>query len=341
MVGGVEKHVAKLNTVLRTRGYRVTVITEQSQSSLPSEETIDGVKVYRLPVTSATVATVLQSISFKVRLWYALWKIRKQWQGAARLHVHDVFFWLLPFWPLIKQKAYITFHGYEGSDAPNWRQVLWHRLAAAATQANLCIGDFHKKWYSIKPDMVSYGAVTALSPQQLKRPSKKSVLKLLYIGRLHEDTGCLAYLHAAKLLQSKGVSFTLTIMGDGPLKAAVSRYIQKHTLPVTMEGFVEGAAQHIPSYDILFVSRYLAILEALAAGKPVIAHYNTAIKYEYLAAAPFAKWIEIVATPKEIAAAVQTVDLSSRQAAVTWAAGQTWEKMADTYEQLWYETTSK
>ena len=52
----------------------------------------------------------------------------------------------------------MTFHGYEGFEAPNWKQIFWHKLAAWLTKGNICIGDFHKKWYGVKPDFVSYGA---------------------------------------------------------------------------------------------------------------------------------------------------------------------------------------
>ena len=144
------------------------------------------------------------------------------------------------------------------------------------------------------------------------------------------------YLQAAKLLHQQGVKFSLDIMGDGPLAAQVTAYIKKHQLPVTQHGFVANAAAKIGTYDVLFVSRYLAILEALSAKKPAIAHYNNEIKYDYLALAPFAEWIHIIQTPEEIALSVQAAQSTIPPAAKKWVDLQTWSQMADTYEQLWY-----
>ncbi|TSC84069.1 MAG: glycosyltransferase, group 1 family protein, partial [Microgenomates group bacterium Gr01-1014_16] len=75
------------------------------------------------------------------------------------IHIHDVFFWILAFRAfLIHPKIFITFHGYEGSGPPGQKQIFWHKLAGFLTRGNICIGDFHKKWYKVNPTFVSYGA---------------------------------------------------------------------------------------------------------------------------------------------------------------------------------------
>jgi len=93
---------------------------------------------------------------------------------------------------------------------------------------------------------------------------------------------------------------------------------------------VPNAAKFLSKYDIAFVSRYLAILEALAAGVPVIAHYNNAIKKDYLQTAPFAKYIQIFKNPKRAKFNFKFVGEGQR-----WAKTQTWDKIADMYEKLW------
>ncbi|MFM2783300.1 glycosyltransferase family 4 protein [Lactococcus lactis] len=48
--GGVERYTYNIGQNLISKGYRVIVITSQHNSNLPLEETIDGIKIYRLPI---------------------------------------------------------------------------------------------------------------------------------------------------------------------------------------------------------------------------------------------------------------------------------------------------
>lgn len=105
-------------------------------------------------------------------------------------------------------------------------------------------------------------------------------------------------------------------------------------IPVKLDIYtnVPNAARFIPKYDFAFVSRYLAILEAMAAGVPVLAHYNNAIKYDYLALAPFIKFIHIFKEPED---ANLKFDRRLVKQGQVWAKQQTWEKLANVYEKLW------
>lgn len=146
-VGGVEKHVEKITDIL-SKKHQITIVCEKHDPLLPDFEQKRGVRIYRISGSDK-------------------WTIWKWWLGhldlftqAEIIHIHDVFFWFLPFrLPYWYKKVFITFHGYEGSDPPTGRQVFWHWLAAFLTKGNICIGDFHRKWYGVKPDFVSYGAV--------------------------------------------------------------------------------------------------------------------------------------------------------------------------------------
>ena len=106
------------------------------------------------------------------------------------------------------------------------------------------------------------------------------------------------------------------------------------SLPVKLDEYigVPDAARFLPKYELACVSRYLAILEALAAGVPVLAHYNNAIKYDYLVQAPFAKFIHIFQDPKNADLKFASNLIKQGQ---TWAKRQTWSKLAGIYEKLW------
>src|SRR5258708_6067514 len=97
-IGGVETHAHEVARRLATQ-HRVTVITEQHDAQLPLREVIDNVEVYRIPIGR----------SRKLSIW--LWLLRHMHLllHAHIIHVHDVFFWMLPFrLPLFWKKIYVT-----------------------------------------------------------------------------------------------------------------------------------------------------------------------------------------------------------------------------------------
>lgn len=128
--------------------------------------------------------------------------------------------------------------------------------------------------------------------------------KAIFLGRKSEDTGYSEYLKLA----------------------------QKHKLNLDVYTDRPNASELIPDYDFAFVSRYLAILESLAAGVPVIAHYNNEIKRDYLSMAPFAPFINIFHTFDKVNLYVSKTQINKGQ---VWAKKQTWEKLVRQYEELW------
>jgi glycosyltransferase involved in cell wall biosynthesis len=333
-IGGVEKHLLGLNSELIKRNYEITVITQQHDSSGKKEQKINGVMVYAIPVSQKKHLSIFDKTKYKLQIWLGIFRQFSIIKQADIIHIHDVFFWIIPFLPFIsRKKLFITFHGYEGSQTPNLKQIFWHRLANLLTNKNICIGGFHPKWYGIKPDVISFGAVQKL----IKIKSQLSQYKLIYLGRLHEDTGIMNYLHAFKNLQGKNSKFQLDVYGDGPLLKDAQKYVKSHKLNVKFFGFVKNADQLFGKYQIAYVSRYLTILESLSSGVAVIAHYNNQIKKDYLNLSPFSKWIKIVNTPEEI---VQSTlkPLSVIPNAIKWAQSQTWKNLADKYESIWQKS---
>ena len=153
-IGGVEKHVYEIGQKLKLKGHNLTIVAERHDPRLLEFEVHEGVKIWRIPLP--------EGVGESTKKWF-IWK---WWLGhldlftrAEIIHIHDVFFWFWPFrLPYWFKKVYITFHGYEGG-VPSWKQIFWHRLAAFLTSGNICIGDFHRKWYGVIPTFVSYGAV--------------------------------------------------------------------------------------------------------------------------------------------------------------------------------------
>ena len=128
--------------------------------------------------------------------------------------------------------------------------------------------------------------------------------KAIFIGRADPDTGLEEYRRLAKRLK-----INLDVFTNRP-----------------------NAAQLLPKYDIAFVSGYLAILEALSASTPVLAHYTNGIKKDYLFMAPFAKYIQVFSDFNRVKL---KYDEDKVEAGQKWANSQTWDRLADLYERLW------
>ncbi|TSC84068.1 MAG: Glycosyl transferase, group 1 family protein [Microgenomates group bacterium Gr01-1014_16] len=128
--------------------------------------------------------------------------------------------------------------------------------------------------------------------------------KAIFIGRTTPDTGLDAYQLIA----------------------------QKHKIKLDIFTDTPNADQFISNYNYAFVSRYLVIIEALAAGVPILAHYNNQIKFDYLNQAPFRPYINIFSDPNTASLDFSKINMVK---AKKWAKDQTWRRLAAQYEALW------
>lgn len=320
-VGGVEKHVEKISQELMSRGYRITIVTEQYSLDLPLTETLGKIKIIRIPHAA---------LHSKMKLWFWVFRNSNLFFQADLIHIHDVFWWILPLSVFLPNKSFMTFHGYEGSEAPKANQIFWHRLAALMTSGNMCIGGFHQKWYGVKPTITSFGATDFVKVMNVKKKEHT----IIFAGRLAEDTGIMTYLEGFEKLYRKNPKWRLDVFGEGPQENVAKSFVLKHQLPVKFFGFKKDVTSILSQYSVAFISRYLGILESLSSHTPIIAHYNNEIKKDYLQLSSFAEWIGIVSTAEEVATAVEKIEPVSSQAQ-KWVRLQTWSKMVDDYERLW------
>lgn len=321
-IGGVEKHVLEIGKRLVKSGHDVTVITESLADS-KKEETIEGIRIFRIPVGK-------NERKKKFRIWSWLIKNKYLIKNADITHCHDVFFWYLPFKLLYpNKKIFTTFHGYESY--PLTRKQIWmHRFAEKLSLGNICIGDFIPKWYGTIPTYISYGGITI--PRKIGYAINKHTA--LFIGRLDEQTSILEYNAAYKLIKQKLPKFELTVAGDGPYRSQLDKRIK-------VLGFVNIPEEHFKECNFAFVSRYLAVLEAMVARKLVFALYDNPIKRDYLQLAPFSKSCIITDSPQELARLVlyylanPKIAEKKVEKAFNWVKTQTWENMTITYLKLW------
>jgi len=329
-VGGVERHVQFLTAALKEQSpsTEITIITEQYDSRLAKQEVFQGREIHRIPVSQSEK-------NRKNEVWDWLTAHSDVVKSADILHIHDVFFWMLPnLFSFPRPKIFITFHGYEPPGPPTWKQRVWHQLAELGTEANICVGGFHPKWYGVTPTITTFGATqsTVDAAQVSAASSSSSTKRYVFIGRLEEDTGIWSYLESFERIPDKDLE--LDVIGEGPLRQQLENFVKQNKLRVTFLGARFVSAQTYQKYTASLVSGYMTILESLAVGIPVISTYASSLKYDYLAATPFADWISIAAAGEELDLAISLPKQVSVNAK-NWVAEQSWEKLVKQYLELW------
>ncbi len=337
-IGGVEKHIYKLTEELSKKNLEIVIFTEKSysnnyQSSNKSAKSIGITNVQIIEVNSGK-----DNWFKKFRIWLELAKNLDIIRKADIVHCHDVYFWYMPFRFIFpNKKIFVTFHGYEGNKIPGFKAIAMHKIAELMSDGNISIGKFLSKWYKTKATVISYGAVDKKIINSNNYSSAKNT-KGIFIGRLERETGILEYLKAIKIINGKKINFSLDIYGDGSLKEQSVSYVEMNKLPVNFFGFRNEIENILPQYDFAFVSRYLSILESMAARLPVFAHYNNEIKKDYLEMTPFAKYIFISNDSAAIAKRLSEYILnkkSDKEKAFLWVKDKTWNYMANIYLNLW------
>jgi glycosyltransferase involved in cell wall biosynthesis len=105
---------------------------------------------------------------------------------------------------------------------------------------------------------------------------REPVLKILFVGRLVSQKDPFTFLKALKLIKEKDISdFKVHILGDGPLKEKMNRYILKNNLDncVQLKGWVskeellkEYQSAHLQVISSMAEAMSIAALESLSAG---------------------------------------------------------------------------
>lgn len=331
-LGGVEKHVLKISEIL-VRKHRVTVITEKTNKNDPDEEVYKNIHIKRISITSSEK-------NKKYEIWKYLLRNFDILRSADVIHVHDVFFWYLPFrFIFLRKKVFVTFHGYEGDSLPSRKAILSHKIAENLSRGNICVGDYLRKWYGTKPDYVTYGAVDK-ARNQAERPLR-NIIKALYVGRLEPEAGILDYLVILRSLKSEGLNLKLTVLGDGGQRKVAERFVKRHKLDVVFRGFVKDTESFLPGADLVFTSRYLGTLEAMNYRRAVFCVYNNEIKKDCFVMSPFREYIYQSYNPSDLALELlqSLKDKKGRQKRIemgyNYAHRQTWEKLTKIYLRLW------
>jgi glycosyltransferase involved in cell wall biosynthesis len=179
--------------------------------------------------------------------------------------------------------------------------------------------------------------------------------KLLFLGRLHEKKGVHLLIEAAALLRQKGRRFKLLLAGSG--SAAYENQLREQTRRLNLEdivsflGLVKGVEKIslYQSADVFVLPTQqenfgLVLIEALAAGTPVLTTRGTDIWQDIAAAGGTITEY----TPTAICAALDKLLEDRASLAALGRRGRDWvmqnlntEKLAGDYERLYAEVTAE
>lgn len=187
-IGGVEKHIHGISIVLKKRGYKVKVISE------------DDIKYPRIKFLGLLL------------IWIWLFRNRRLIEDADVVHCHDVYIWYLPFRYLYPKKpVFTTIHGLEWDNPLNPVSLWQKRLAVRSSSASIGVGKFLEKYLKTKFDLITYGAVNKVHGGFRKEN------KTVYVGRLEENTGLNKFLATIN-------GETVDFIGDGELRNKCEKY---------------------------------------------------------------------------------------------------------------------
>lgn len=346
-IGGVETHVLQLSKQLVKLGHTVSVITEDKpeywqkrrkgdseagklksvdKSILLTHKRLDQIDIYYFKFGQP-------SFFKKFRIWYLLLRSITLFEDADIVHCHDVFIWYLPLrFLLLQKKVFTTFHGYETVFPPAGKAIFIRRLSAFLSNGTIFVGVYIKKWYGTMPDKVTYGGVNVVrgSRFMVHRSTRKRKLRILLIGRLEKDIGVRVYRGALRKLSEIGINYEFTACGGGSLVYEMKQYGR-------VFGFVRNLKSYMKKSDIVFCSSYLTMLEVLQIGKPIFAAYTNPLKHDYLWDSPFKDYIKLSHDSATLTKQIVQYKPNMRklESGAKWANSQTWEKVAETYLELW------
>jgi glycosyltransferase involved in cell wall biosynthesis len=232
----------------------------------------------------------------------------------------------LYFW----KKSFVTFHGYEGIVPPRKNAILIRKISYELARKSILVGSFIKKWYGTPSPFITYGGVER--KKIFKYKYKRKELRILIIGRLDRDIGVHTYIEVLKHLDELGVKYSCTVLGDGLMRTSIEKY-------ATVKGFVNDVSYMADQSDIIFASSYLSILEGLIRKKLVVAVYENQLKKDYLR--PVSRYILMSNDGSTLALEIQKYLRHKKlfknmiEVGHVWASAQTWQKVADLYEEVW------
>ncbi len=294
-IGGVENHVLQTVKKANINGINTVVICSKTMSTMSFKKG----KFKSIDIEIKHIDYPKTKIFGLIYIWNWLIRNKNLLAGVKVVHVHDVMLWAIPLRILFPSlKFIVTFHGWEEIWPIPFKNILIRKLVKKLSSYSYSVGHYVDKYYRIKSNKIIYGAADIHNYK-----NQKDGNRIVYVGRLEENTGLLKFL---KWLDNNP-GFKVDFCGDGNLRSECERY-----------GEVHGFTDPNPFYKTcktVVPGGYLAALEALNSGCDIKLFWNNKLKEDYWKMSPFYKL--------------------NGDKLKKWARAQTWEKLANEYINLY------
>ncbi len=288
--GGAGNASANLARCLVEMGQQVTVLTSR-YGALPRRERREEVEIIRLPALRkrADRSGVIEQLSFLAGGTFGAWRTVRRWRPQVTLA-----FFGMPAGGIALVSNVLSGQPYvvslRGGDVPGFRpydflryhrmiapllRVIWRRSGGVVANSG-GLRSLAQRFDRTVPIQIIPNGVDAEAFAPPTRDWQSP--NLLFVGRVVYQKGLDLLLHALGALRE--LSWQLTIVGDGPLRPTLEKLAENLGIGgrIRFSGWKKEAelvAEYHQANLFVYPSRHEgmpnAVLEAMAAGLPVIA----------------------------------------------------------------------
>jgi phosphatidylinositol alpha-mannosyltransferase len=291
--GGVQEHVQNQARILSSRGHDVTILTPRPRTRLENEAPKNVVflgssaRIKAPHATSGDVSITVDNDAVDAEL-------AKEYDI---IHVHE---------PLVPIAPRQVLYRAEGKAL---RVGTFHAALPGNTLGKSLVSTYKTYARTVLPHV---DVITAVSPAAIgyidsytdlainyipnginfdsykNKDVKRDQNTILFLGRLEKRKGARYTIKAFAELKKNKPEAKLIIAGDGPLRRSLEQYVEdKNIEDVTFLGFVDDktklkllATCGIYTSPALYGESFgIVLVEAMAAGVPIVAHPNDGYKW--------------------------------------------------------------
>lgn len=278
--GGVNSHIREQARALRARGHHIRIFGAASAA------TADG-EVGLSRCVTLVIGGTDTPIGVDPRAWFRVGALIAN-EPFDLLHVHEPLMPLVPWCAVLRAGVPVvgTFHVYREQGHrfyPRGQALLaplMNRLAArvaVSEAARQTIARTFPGDYDVVPNGIDLARFAATAPRP--RELATDTLHVLYVGRLEPRKGVEYLVDAMPRVAAAGVPARLVVAGEGPLRDALVTRARDAGVDARFIGRVDddrltALYQHadiVCSPAVGGESFGIVLLEAMAAGRPVVA----------------------------------------------------------------------
>ena len=363
--GGAGRIILRLGQVARAEGWQVDILTTDPIFQRAVRE--HGLGLVSLDVIRREIRP-LWDLRGLIRLSTFL---RHEGYGIVHTHTSKAGFVgrlaaRLAGVPVIVHTA----HGFAFHERSPRQALLFYSslegIASRWCDRIVSVSEFHRRWAldlgicnPAKILAIPNGIASLPKPQATRAGLRKQLgvqdkdLLFLSMARLAPDKGLEYLISAAAILLRSERRFQVVIAGDGPVRAQLEELTRKLGVAdwVTFLGFREDVSDLLAASDLVVLPSLreglsISLLEAMAAGKPIIAtsigsHREVASQSEIALVVPPADAsalcnaiLELVQNPSQMARL-------GTNARALFQSQYTEERMLNTYKQLYFDLLSE